>query len=49
MVLDYESGTWEQLANSARHIGLHEHYLPDLYPRSVRWVSDVLAEAPALV
>jgi c-di-GMP-related signal transduction protein len=49
VVLDYESGAWEQLAQSSRHIALHEQYLPDLYLRSVRWVSDVLAEAPALV
>lgn len=24
VVLDYESGTWEQLEDSARHFGLHE-------------------------
>ena len=46
VVLDYESGTWEQLAQSCRHVGLHEEYLPDLYLRSVRWVSEVLAEIP---
>jgi len=49
VVLDYESGTWDQLAHSARHIGLHEHFLPDLYLRSVRWVTEVLADAPVLV
>ena len=49
VVLDYESGTWEQLVHSARHAGLHEEYLPDLYLRSVRWVTEVLAEAPVLV
>jgi EAL and modified HD-GYP domain-containing signal transduction protein len=49
VVLDYESGTWEQLAHSARHIGLHENFLPDLYLRSVQWVADVLTEAPVLV
>jgi c-di-GMP-related signal transduction protein len=48
VVLDYESGTWEQLANSARRIGLHEEYLPDLYFQSVRWVTEVLAPAPVL-
>ena len=37
VVLDYESGTWEQLAHSARHIGLHENFLPDLYLRAVQW------------
>lgn len=46
VVLDYESGTWEQLAGSAHSVGLHENFLPDLYLRSVRWVSEVLAEAP---
>jgi c-di-GMP-related signal transduction protein len=49
VVLDYESGTWEQLAHSARHIGLHEEFLPDLYFRSVRWVTEVLADAPVMV
>ncbi len=44
VVLDYESGTWEQLAHSSRVIGLHENFLPDLYLRSVKWVTDVLAE-----
>jgi hypothetical protein len=42
-------GTWEQLAHSARHIRLHENFLPDLYLRSVRWVSEVLADSPVLV
>ena len=49
VVLDYESGTWEDLAQSARRIGLHEQYLPDLYLRSVRWVAEVLSTAPVLV
>lgn len=46
VVLDYESGTWGELAESCRRIGLHENFLPDLYLRSVRWVSEVLAEVP---
>ncbi len=49
VVLDYESGTWEQLAHAARHIGLHESFLPDLYLRSVRWVTEILADAPVHV
>jgi c-di-GMP-related signal transduction protein len=49
VVLDYESGTWEQLAHSARRIGLYEELLPDLYLRSVRWVTEVLAEATVMV
>jgi len=40
LVLDYELGTWEQLALSARHIGL-----PDLYLHSVGWVTEVLTDA----
>jgi c-di-GMP-related signal transduction protein len=46
VVLDYESGTWEQLEESCRRCGLHENFLPDLYLQSVRWVSDILAEVP---
>jgi c-di-GMP-related signal transduction protein len=49
VVLDYESGTWGQLAESCRRVGLHENFLPDLYLRSVRWVSDILAEIPVAV
>lgn len=48
VVLDYESGTWEQLEESCRRCGLHENFLPDLYLHSVRWVSDILAEAPVM-
>jgi len=46
VVLDYESGTWEQLAYSSNQIGLHENLLPDLYLRAVGWVSQVLEEIP---
>jgi EAL and modified HD-GYP domain-containing signal transduction protein len=49
VVLDYESGTWGQLAESCRRIGLHENFLPDLYLRSVSWVSEILAEVPVAV
>lgn len=48
VVLDYETGTWEQLAISSRGIGMHENFLPDLYLKSVRWVTEVLADAPVL-
>jgi c-di-GMP-related signal transduction protein len=48
VVLDYESGTWDQLIHSARHVGLHEEFLPDLYLQSVRWVSQVLDDTPVL-
>ena len=46
VVLDYESGTWEQLEESCRRCGLHENFLPDLYLKSVQWVSDILVEVP---
>ena len=46
VVLDSESGTWEQLAYSSSAIRLHENFLPDLYLRSVRWVTDVLEATP---
>src|SRR5258708_12038866 len=46
VVLDYESGTWEQLEQSCRRCGLHENFLPDLYFQAVRWVTDILAEVP---
>ena len=49
VALDYESGTSEQLAESAGRIGLHENFLPDLNFQSVRWLGEVLAESPALV
>jgi c-di-GMP-related signal transduction protein len=39
VVLDYESGTWEQLANSSHAIGMNENLLPDLYLRSGEWVT----------
>jgi hypothetical protein len=48
VVAYYESEACEQLANSTRRIGLHEEYLPDLYFKSVRWVSEVLAAASVL-
>ena len=44
-----ESGAWEQLCQSARHIGLHENFLLDVYLRSVQWVTEVLADAPVMV
>jgi len=48
VVLASESGTWVQLSTSARQIGLHEEYLPDLYLQSERWVTEVLEAAPVL-
>lgn len=45
VVLDCESGTWEQLAESTGRIGLHENLLPDLYFQPVRWIGEVLCRA----
>ena len=48
VVLDYESGTWEQLADLSRAIGMDEDLLPDLYLRLVEWVAIVLTHEPVL-
>jgi c-di-GMP-related signal transduction protein len=48
VVLDYESGTWEQLANWSRAIGINENLLPELYLRSMEWVTVVLTHEPDL-
>lgn len=41
VVLDYESGTWEQLVVSARAARINENFVPDLYLRSVTWVDRI--------
>jgi c-di-GMP-related signal transduction protein len=41
VVLDYESGTWEQLIESARAARINENFVPDLYLRSVTWVDRI--------
>jgi c-di-GMP-related signal transduction protein len=46
VVLDYETGTWEQLALESHQVGLHENFLPELYMKAVKWVGEVLAETP---
>jgi len=46
VVLDYESGSWEHLEHSARAIGMHENFLPDIYLQSLQWVGTVLNEMP---
>jgi c-di-GMP-related signal transduction protein len=45
VVLDCESGTWEQLASSLHAIGMNENLLPDLQLRSVQWVRSGNASA----
>jgi c-di-GMP-related signal transduction protein len=49
VVLDYETGTWEQLAHESHQVGLHENFLPELYMKAVKWVGEVLAEIPVAV
>jgi c-di-GMP-related signal transduction protein len=49
VVLDYESGTWKHLEHSARAIGLHKHFLPDLYLQSLKWVNEILLETSLAV
>jgi c-di-GMP-related signal transduction protein len=46
VVLDYETGTWEQLAYEAHQVRFHENFLPELYMKAVKWVGEVLAETP---
>ncbi len=41
VVLDYESGTWEQLIESARTIRINEKSIPELYLRAVTWVDGI--------
>ena len=48
VVRDYESDTRERLASSSHAIGMNENFLPDLYLRSVEWVTAVLACDPAM-
>jgi c-di-GMP-related signal transduction protein len=41
VVLDYESGTWEQLMDSAMALRLNETLIPDIYLQSVTWVDNI--------
>ena len=45
VVLDYESGTWEQMVISARAVRLNENVIPDLYLRAVTWVEQIFVPA----
>jgi len=47
VVLDYESGTWEQLTISSRAVRLNENFIPDLYLRAVMWVEQIFVPAEA--
>jgi EAL and modified HD-GYP domain-containing signal transduction protein len=44
VALDYETGTWEQLAESAQGIGLDEQCIPDLYSSALAWADSILSE-----
>ena len=41
VVLDYESGTWEQLIECAKAIRINENLVPNLYLRAVTWVDHI--------
>jgi c-di-GMP-related signal transduction protein len=41
VVLDYESGTWEQLIESAKATRIDENSVPELYLRAVTWVDHI--------
>jgi c-di-GMP-related signal transduction protein len=45
VVLDYESGTWGQMAASARAVHLNENFIPELYLRAVTWVERIFVPA----
>jgi EAL and modified HD-GYP domain-containing signal transduction protein len=45
VVLDYETGTWEQLADSARVAGVDEARIPGLYSSALAWADLILAES----
>jgi c-di-GMP-related signal transduction protein len=45
VVLDYETGTWEQLEESARAAGIDEAMIPDLYSKALAWADGILSEA----
>jgi EAL and modified HD-GYP domain-containing signal transduction protein len=46
VTLDYETGTWEQLTESSRAIGLDEAHIPDLYASALMWADQILMETP---
>jgi EAL and modified HD-GYP domain-containing signal transduction protein len=45
VVLDYETGTWEQLQESCRIAGLDEAIIPGIYSQALAWADAILAEA----
>jgi hypothetical protein len=45
VVLDYETGTWEQLEKSCRVAGLDETIIPGIYSKALAWADAILADA----
>jgi c-di-GMP-related signal transduction protein len=44
--LIYETGTWNQLTESALALGVHENAIPELHLRAVEWAGQVFAWSP---
>jgi EAL and modified HD-GYP domain-containing signal transduction protein len=49
LLLSYEKGAWDELAEHASNLGIDEKDLPVLYRQAVRWVNQVLEQTPAAV
>jgi len=45
VALDYETGTWEQLEESARAAGLDEAIIPEIYSSALAWADGILSES----
>jgi EAL and modified HD-GYP domain-containing signal transduction protein len=48
IVLDYESGSWDQLAATARSAQVEEKVIPGLYLQALAWVEQIVSQ-PARV
>jgi EAL and modified HD-GYP domain-containing signal transduction protein len=49
VVLDYETGTWQQLEESCRTAGLDEDIVPQIYSSALAWADGILSESPQSV
>jgi c-di-GMP-related signal transduction protein len=45
VVLDYETGTWEQLEQSCHAAGLDEAIIPEIYSSALAWADGILSES----
>ena len=45
IVLGYEQGNWQQLAEAAKRVQVNEDFIPDLYAQSLDWAKQVLCES----